>query len=115
MGRRGSAVFKSFAGSTASRVLGSAIRGQQAFQDYALHIMPYVRDGHKVKDASLDAHGNSREACEAQIFEAIRSMGDEEVQAGCRRCIKAAMQSTVALDGVVGRLIVGNIHGVAHG
>ncbi|KAM0714587.1 hypothetical protein Q7P37_009883 [Cladosporium fusiforme] len=83
-------------------------------RNYALHIMPYVEDGHSVKDAALDARGDPREASEVHILEAIRSMGDEEVRAGCRRCIEAAMQSTVAFDGVVGRLIVTNIHGTAH-
>lgn len=84
------------------------------FLDYALHIMPYVREGHSVEDASLDAYGHSREASVVHVFGAIRSMDDEEVQAGCRRCIEAVMQSTVALDGVVGRLIETNIHCTAH-
>lgn len=76
--------------------------------------MPYVREGHSVEDASLDAHGDSREASVVRVFGAIRSMDDEEVQAGYRRCIEAAMQSTVASDGVVGRLIETNIHCTAH-
>lgn len=84
------------------------------FLDYALHIMPYVREGHSVEDASLDAYGDSREASMVHVFEVIRLMDDEEVHAGCRRCVEAAMQSTVALDGVVGRLIMTNVHGTAH-
>lgn len=93
---------------------GARYVANRPFLDYALHIMPYVQDGHSVKDAALDARGDPREASEVHIFEAIQSMGYKEAQAGCQRCIEAAIQSTVAFDGVGGRLIVTNIHGVAH-
>lgn len=84
------------------------------FLDYALHIMPYVQSGYSVRDVALDAHGNPREKSEVRILEAIAVMVDDEVWAGCRRCIDAATQSTVAFDGIPGRLIVPDIHGTAH-
>jgi hypothetical protein len=84
------------------------------FLDYALHIMPHVKDGKSVEEVALDVHRNPRDKAEIHLFKAIKVMGEGEVWAACRRCIEAAMQSTVALDGVPDRLIVTNIHGTAH-
>ncbi|KAM0714710.1 hypothetical protein Q7P37_009759 [Cladosporium fusiforme] len=84
------------------------------FLDYALHIMPYVKDGSSVEEVALDVHRNPRDKADVHLFKAIELMGEGEVWAACRRCIEAAMQSTVALDGVPDRLIVTNIHGTAH-
>jgi hypothetical protein len=84
------------------------------FLDYALHIMPHVKDGKSVGDVALDVHGNPRDKAEIHLFKAIQLLGEGEVWAACRRCIEAAMQSTIALDGVPDRLVVTNIHGTAH-
>jgi hypothetical protein len=84
------------------------------FLDYALHIMEHVREGRSVEEVALDAHGNPRDKAEVHLFEAIKLMGEGAVWAACRRCIEAAMQSTIALDGVPDRLVVTNIHGTAH-
>ncbi|KAK5115511.1 hypothetical protein LTR62_001170 [Meristemomyces frigidus] len=84
------------------------------FLDYALHIMPYVAEGMQVQDVARDVHNHQRDASEIHIFEAIASMPEDEIWLACKRCIDAAMQSTVALDGVPRRLIVTNIHGTAH-
>jgi hypothetical protein len=84
------------------------------FLDYALHIMPHVRDGSSVEEVALDVHRNPRDKAEIHLFKAIELMGEGEVWEACKRCIEAAMQSTVALDGVPDRLIVTNIHGTAH-
>ena len=84
------------------------------FLDYALHIMPHVKDGQSVEEVALDVHRNPRDKAEIHLFKAIELMGEGEVWAACRRCIEAAMQSTVALDGVPDRLVVTNIHGTAH-
>lgn len=84
------------------------------FLDYALHIMRPVREGRSVEKAALDAHGNPRDKAEIHLFKAIQLTGEDAVWDACRRCIEAAMQSTVALDGVPGRLVVTNIHGTAH-
>ena len=84
------------------------------FLDYALHIMPHVRDGSSVEEVALDVHRNPRNKAEIHLFKAIELMGESEVWEACKRCIEAAMQSTVALDGVPDRLIVANIHGTAH-
>lgn len=84
------------------------------FLDYALHIMPCVQKGDSVRKVAVDAHGNSRDKAEVRILEAVAGMRMDEVWAGCRRCIDAAMQGTVAYDGILGRLIVPSIHGTAH-
>ncbi|KAK0850701.1 hypothetical protein LTR91_012315 [Friedmanniomyces endolithicus] len=84
------------------------------FLDYALHIMPHVKDGKKVRAVAKDVHNNPRDDAEMHIFEAITTMSEGDVIQACHRCIGAAMQSTVALDGVPDRLIVTNIHGTAH-
>ncbi|KAK4614344.1 uncharacterized protein CLAFUR5_09229 [Fulvia fulva] len=84
------------------------------FLDYALHIMALVRDGTPVEKAARDGHGNPRDKAEIHLFKAIQKLGDEQVWTAAKRCIHAAMQSTVAFDGVDGRLVVTNIHGTAH-
>ena len=84
------------------------------YLDYALHIMPHVQEGQSVEEVALDAHHNPRDKAEIHLFKAIELMGEGEVWAACRRCIEAAMQSTVAFDGVPDRLVVTNIHGTAH-
>jgi len=84
----------------------------QHFLNYALHVKPYIRDGSSVREV-LDA-GKPREPAEVRIFEAIATMSDDEVRAGCQRCVDAAIQGTVAFDGIPGRLIVPNIYSTAH-
>ncbi|GAB7360772.1 hypothetical protein MBLNU230_g0760t1 [Neophaeotheca triangularis] len=85
------------------------------FLDYALHILPYVVEGDRtVEQASIDAHGNPRDKAEIHLFKAIEGMGKSEVWQAAKRCIQAAMQSTVAFDGIPNRLVVTNIHGTAH-
>jgi len=84
------------------------------FLDYALHIMPHVNDGMTVEQVARDVHGKSRDKAEIHLFKAIELMGEKQVWTACGRCIEAAMQSTIALDGVPDRLIVTNIHGTAH-
>jgi len=84
------------------------------FLDYALHIMPHTRDGRRVPEVARDVHGNPRDKAEIHLFEAIEGMGVSETWQASKRCIDAAMQSTVALDGVPDRLVVTNIHGTAH-
>jgi hypothetical protein len=79
------------------------------FLDYALHIKPHVENGRSVRDAALDAYGNPREQAEVRVFEAIATMSDDEVWAGCQRCADAAKQSTIAFNGIPGGLIVPNI------
>ena len=85
------------------------------FLDYALHIMPHVKDDtHTVEAAAKDAHGNPRDRADIHLFKAIQQMGDSEIWQAAKRCIDAAMHSTVAFDGMPDRLIVTNIHGTAH-
>ncbi|KAK5168631.1 uncharacterized protein LTR77_005940 [Saxophila tyrrhenica] len=84
------------------------------YLDYALHIMPHVTDGKGILENARDCNGNPRDPAEIHLFTAIGSMGDEVVWAASKRCIDAAMKSTVAFDGIPDRLIVTNIHGTAH-
>lgn len=84
------------------------------FLDYALHILPHIRDGRSVEEAALDASGNARSMAEINIFKAIHRMGEEQIWRACQRCLEAASHSTTAFDGISGRLIVTNIHGTAH-
>jgi hypothetical protein len=76
--------------------------------------MPYVKEGSSVEEVALDVNRNPRDKADIHLFKAIELMGEGEVREACKRCIEAAMQSTVALDGVPDRLIVTNIHGTAH-
>lgn len=77
--------------------------------------MPYVRDNaQNVEEAARDGYGNPRDKADIHIFRAIQQFPDQEIWAAAKRCIDAAMQSTVAFDGIPGRLIVTNIHGTAH-
>jgi len=95
--------------------LGARYLVNRPFLDYALHIMPVIKDGRSVRDAARDVHGELRHEADIHIFEAIQGMSESEIWRACRRCIEAAIQSTVAFDGVPEHdLIVTNIHGTAH-
>jgi hypothetical protein len=109
----------------ASGILDARLRGKyygakyvfnRPFLDYALHIMPHVVRNNKssIEDIAKDAYGNSRDKAYIHIFKAIQQMGDSAIWQAAKRCIDAAMQSTVAFDGIDGRLIVTNIHGTSH-
>ncbi|KAK3669141.1 hypothetical protein LTR78_010981 [Recurvomyces mirabilis] len=85
------------------------------FLDYALHIMPAIKDGRTVREAARDVIGEPRHEADIHIFEAIQGMSEPGILRACRRCIEAAIQSTIAFDGVPEHdLIVTNIHGTAH-
>lgn len=84
------------------------------FLDYALHILPHVREGHTVQAMARDGHGNPRDKADIHLFKAIEQLGEKIVWIGAQRCVEAAMQSTLAFDGIDGRLVVTNIHGTAH-
>jgi hypothetical protein len=108
----------------ASGILDARLRGKyygakyvfnRPFLDYALHIMPHVvRNKSSIEDIAKDAYGNRRDKADIHIFKAIQQMGDSAIWQAAKRCIDAAMQSTVAFDGIDGRLIVTNIHGTSH-
>lgn len=108
----------------ASNILAARLRAKwygasyvihRPFLDYALHIMPRVGTGEcTVEEAARDAEGKPRDQADIMLFKSMQSMPDEEIWAATKQCIAAALQSTVALDGMSGRLIVTNIHGTAH-
>lgn len=106
-----------------SDILHARLRGKywgaryiinRPFLDYALHIMPHIRDGKKVEDVAKDVHGNPRDKADTHLFKAIQLMDEREIWSAVQRCIDAAMQSTIAFDGVPDRLVLTNIHGTAH-
>jgi hypothetical protein len=84
------------------------------FLDYALHIMPYIQNGHSVRDVVSNMCGKPRGEADIRILEAIKMMRDEEVWAGRQRCIDAAVQSNIVFDGTPGRLVVPSMSGTAH-
>ncbi|KYG40518.1 hypothetical protein M433DRAFT_77825 [Acidomyces richmondensis BFW] len=84
------------------------------FLDYALHIMPHIKGGASINSVARDVNGKLRDSADIHLFNAIKGMSESEIFQAAQRCIDAAIQSTVALDGVPGRLIVTNIHGTAH-
>ena len=84
------------------------------FLDYALHLMAHVKEGHHIESVAQDVHGNPRSPAEIHLFKAIEGMGEQQIWEASKRCIEAAMQSTVAFDNVPDRLIITNIHGTAH-
>lgn len=98
-----------------AKYYGARYLVNRPFLDYALHIMPAIKDGRSVRDVARDVHGEPRHEADVHIFEAIQGMSESEIWRACRRCIEAAIQSTVAFDGVPEHdLIVTNIHGTAH-
>ena len=84
------------------------------FLDFALHIMPHAKDGRTIESVAVDSQGNPRDKAEIHLFKAIELMGESEIWEASKRCVDAAMQSTIAFDGVPDRLVVTNIHGTAH-
>lgn len=82
------------------------------FLDYILHIQPHPRLA--MAGVVLDPSRKSRREAEFHLFRAISEMSEEEVQIGYLTCIKAAENSTIAFDNILGRPIVTNIHGTAH-
>jgi hypothetical protein len=86
----------------------------RVFLDYALHIMPHVHENRPVEDVAVDGHNKSRDKADVHLFKALQGLGDDFIWAASRDCINAAIQSTVAFDGVPQRLVVTNIHGTAH-
>ena len=84
------------------------------FLDFALHIMPHAKDGRTIESVAVDSQGNPRDKAEIHLFKAIKLFGEHEIWEASKRCVDAAMQSTIAFDGVPDRLVVTNIHGTAH-
>lgn len=110
----------------ATDILAARLRGKyygaryvatRPYLDYALHVMPEIGKGRKLEELTKDANGNQREN-ELKLFTAMKDhMSTDFIKQKCRICIKSAMLSTVAFDGVAGsnrRLIVTNIMGTAH-
>lgn len=88
------------------------------FLDYALHIIPHIREGLTVQESAVDGYGNARDKADIWLFKAIQQASDDQIFQTSRRCIYAAIKSTIAFDGILfeanERLIVTNIHGTAH-
>lgn len=93
------------------------------FLDYALHIMRHIPTGLGHSDSgenammetlAVNVNNNLRDKADIHIFKAIQGLDEVVIWEACRRCIEAAMRSTVAFDKVPDRLVVTNIHGTAH-
>ncbi|KAF2858849.1 hypothetical protein K470DRAFT_220355 [Piedraia hortae CBS 480.64] len=106
-----------------SNILDARLRGKyygarfivnRPFLDYALHIMPRLGKGESIKEIAKDGRGRPRAAADVHLFEAISTMEERNIWQACERCIAAAVKSTLAFDGIPGRLVVTNIHGTAH-
>jgi len=83
------------------------------YLDFVLHVKDKVRYGERLEDVCVDARGDPRPN-ELALFRAIALMDEDDVTAAVGRCIRAAVHSTTALDGVEGKLIVTNPMGTAH-
>lgn len=60
-------------------------------------------------------HATKRDsATDIHLFNAIKQIRDRKSYAVAKRCIDAAMHSTVAFDGMPDRLVVTNIHNTAY-
>lgn len=93
---------------------GARYVANRPFLDYALHIMPQVKEGRSLESVATDVHGNPRDKAEIHLFKAIATMSESDIFTAAKRCVDSAMQSTIAFDGIADRLVVTNIHGTAH-
>lgn len=84
------------------------------FLDFAMHILPGIKKGQTVEKAA-NASNVSRDRTEILLFDALKKFDEQHIWDQSRACIKNALRSTVAFDGISPhRLIVTNIHGTAH-
>ena len=44
----------------------------RVFLDYALHIMPHVKEGRSVEEVAVDVNGHNRDLAEVHLFKAIQ-------------------------------------------
>lgn len=106
----------------ATDILGARLRAKyygawyvctRPYLDYALHVMPKLRAGMTLEQATIDGNGAPRPS-ELALFRGISGMQESYIRERARHCVRMAIHSTVALDSVKERLILTNIMGTAH-
>ena len=97
-----------------AKFYGGCYIATRPFLDFALHMMAKARDGHDLTSIAVRADGSPRGRADVHIFEAINGIPDSEIWQTAKECVKAAVHSTYAFDGIPHQLIVTNIHGTAH-
>jgi len=86
--------------------------GSRPFIDYLLHGMSNSQSD-RTSPKAVDAYGKPRWKA-SELFEAIALMKPQQVIRRARICVSAAVRSTFAFDGILGRLILTNIVGTSH-
>jgi len=84
------------------------------FLDYAIHMERDLEGEACVEDVALDADRNPRHTADICVFKAIRFMGKGTVEEQCKSCVEAVMKASDALETMSNRMVIANIHGVAH-
>ena len=84
------------------------------FLDFLLNVRPYLGGGVTVEQALAHGRRIAFRWADVRLFEAIAGMDEAELIDGCRMCVEAAMRNTSAFYNVPGRLVVTNIHSIAH-
>ncbi|KAF4547468.1 Fungal Zn(2)-Cys(6) binuclear cluster domain-containing protein 14 [Elsinoe fawcettii] len=96
-----------------AKYYGAAYIRLRPYLDYVLHAKGGVKHGRHPGDMARDAYGRPRKN-EAALFGAIATLPDDVVTYRATLCVQSAIQSTLAFDGIKGRLIVTNIMGTSH-
>jgi len=96
-----------------AKYFGACYIQTRFYLDYVLHVMDSVEAGKSLDETTVDAFGQARPS-ELAIFRAIQRMPKHVVKDNARKCVRMAINSTIAFDKVPGRLVVTNIMGTAH-
>lgn len=83
------------------------------FLDFALHIMPQLKNGFGVRQAALHVYGDFDEL-KLPLLETISQMDERKIWDACKSCIIAAFHGAIAFSCVPGRLPVVDLYGVSH-
>jgi hypothetical protein len=93
---------------------GACVVANRPILDYAIHIMPNVKQKSDIESVAVDARGAPRRKSEIELFKSIFDMPEDEISRAVKLCLQAAVHSTLAFDGVSGMPIVTNTFGTAH-
>lgn len=96
-----------------AKYFGASYIQTRFYLDYVLHVMDLVEKGKSLEEITVDAFGQTRRS-ELAIFRAIQLMPNHVIKDNARKCVRMAINSTIAFDKVPGRLVVTNIMGTAH-
>lgn len=98
-----------------AKYYGARYIATRPYLDYALHVMPRIKDGRsRLEDIAVDAKGHLRASALA-LFRAIATLNEHDIKSRARKCVLSAIKSTTSLDEAgKDRLVVTNIMGTAH-